>query len=270
MYKKLLLTSFILTFLVYPMTQAQAGCPATTMSFERMAEEAWKATKEYANKVWDSLTEQQETRVKDAKQGNTDCSKNPKNTDKLKITTEVYDYIAKNVLDDLGDDDATEFLTPTNSYAEARQQIKDKFFYKMDTELTERGQLVETITNSSVVSGLTNLDSTVKLLEILNERQDYASAVAAKNLKIGTELRKNINKDIESIEKITTSGCNQLQGMVVENRNLSALVKSTAADLTIQILMLESLGARNLQKESPVLLAVPKKPTQTKKLGVEQ
>jgi 5-methylcytosine-specific restriction enzyme subunit McrC len=57
--------------------------------------------------------------------------------------------------------------------------------------------------------------------------------------------------------------------IVVENRDLSALVKSTAADLTIQILMLESLGARHLQKESPVLLPVPKKPTKTKKTGVE-
>ena len=128
--------------LVYPVMQAQAACPAMTMSFERIVEEAWHATKEYANKVWDELTEQQEKKVNESKQGNTDCSKNPKNTDKLKITTEVYDYIAKNVLDDLGNDDATEFLTPTNSYAEARQQIKDKFFYKMDTELTKRGQLV--------------------------------------------------------------------------------------------------------------------------------
>ena len=79
------------------------------------------------------------------------------------------------------------------------------------------------------------------------------------------DLREKIGTDLKSTEKVATSGCNQLQGMLLENRNLAALLKETASDLVVQILTLESLAARNLQKESPQLLTVPNKAKKNEK-----
>ena len=170
------------------------------------------------------------------------------------------------------DDETEEFLTPTKDFTEARKQVKEKLFQPAPPQLTERGEKLQEYTgfNTQVVGQVGN---TIDQVRALLRRDEYANAVASKNLEIATELRKKILEDISSTQQAATDGCNQLQGLVLENRNLGALVAETASDITIQILTLESMAARNLQKEEISLVPVPKVPKankngdQTTKLG---
>lgn len=255
------LIMFLMVFVF--ITEGNAVCPAMTFDMAREAKEAVRKIKEYAIEYYEDLISKSEDKIKEAKQGNADCKNSPENTKDQVIKTETFEYLYDKVLDS-PDDDADYYLPRTKSYEEARLAVKDKFFYESDTQLTERGEALKEVTGvDATATG--GLKTTAELFEILRTREKYANAVAAKNLAISMDLREKIGTDLKSTEKVATSGCNQLQGMVLENRNLAALLKETASDLVVQILTLESLAARNLQKESPQLLTVPNKAKKNEK-----
>lgn len=255
------LIMFLMVFVF--ITEGNAACPAMTFDMAREAKEAVRKIKEYAIEYYEDLISKSEDDIKEAKQGNADCKNSPENTKDQVIKTETFKYLYDKVLD-APEDDADYYLARTKNYEEARIAVKEKFFYETDTQLTERGESLKEVTGfDATATG--GLKTTAELFEILRTREKYANAVAAKNLAISMDLREKIGTDLKSTEKVATSGCNQLQGMVLENRNLAALLKETASDLVVQILTLESLAARNLQKESPQLLTVPNKAKKNEK-----
>ena len=239
------------------------ACPAITTDLQREAKEAVRKVKEYAIEYYDDLISKSEDEIKESKQGNGSCGNSPENTKNQVIKTETFEYLLEKVLKEK-EDSADEFLARTKSYEEARIAVKEKFFYESDVQLTERGEALKKATGFDATS-LSGLRTTTALFDVLRTREKYANAVASKNLAVSMDLRSKIGVDLKSTEKVATSGCNQLQGMLLENRNLVALLKETASDLVVQILTLESLAARNLQKESPQLLIVPEKPKKDEK-----
>lgn len=252
------LFTFLMVFLFVP--ELQAVCPALTTDTSREAKEAVRKVKEYAIEYYEDLINKSEKEIKESKQGNAACKSSPENTKENIIKTETFKYLSEEVLDE--EDEADDFLPRTRDFNEAKLAVKEKFYHESDTQLTERGQALKDATGFDASTG--GLKTTAELFEVLRDREQYANAVMSKNLSISMDLREKINTDLKSTEKVATSGCNQLQGMLLENRNLAALLKETAADIVVQILTLESLAARNLQKDSPQLLAVPQKGDQKK------
>lgn len=218
-----------------------------------------------AGKLKEEVIQQGKKQSQKAEHGNAACSKNPENSKNKKafITTEAYEYIYKNVLDE-GDDEADVILKPNASYLQNRLNVKKKFFAEAQTDsgLTSLGEKVNGVSKNVVGLDMSQKGlKTSDVRKVMELRQEYASEVAAKNLKISLDLREKVIKDIESTMNAETAGCNQLQGLLMENRNLGALVKETATDVVVQILTLESLGSKMLLKEEAGLISVPKKPT---------
>lgn len=233
-----------------------AVCPSMTTNPAREIQSMMDKLKEFLSQQWQDLIQDSEDKVKEVQSGNRDCSKSPLNTQALKIT--AYEYLREEVLSKKTDE-ADEYLPRTRDYAAARNLIKDKFFVRQTEQLTEKGERLKKW-NSFDATMLSGLPTTVQALETLIRRDDYANAVASKNLEISSNLREKVLEDIASTKDAATEGCNQLQGMVLENRNLAALVAETASDIIVQILAMESLAARNLQKEGIELIPLPKKP----------
>ena len=256
-YLIVLLTIFVFVPDVY------AACPVPTVDVTREAKEAVRKVKEYAIEYYEDLISKNEDEIKEAKQGNGGCKASPENTKDNVIKTETFKYLMDKVLNSDGDE-ADDILPRTKDFAQARLRVKETFFVENDTQLTERGQTLKDITGFDATN-TGKLRTTYETFDILRTREKYANAVASKNLAISMDLRDKVSTDLKSTEKVATSACNQLQGMLLENRNMVALLKETASDLVVQILTLESLAARNLQKESPQLLAVPEKAHQKKK-----
>lgn len=238
-------------------SSAWAVCPAMTENPAVESQTVMQKLKEYASQLIDKLTEEHEEESQEARYGNADCSDSPNNT--KPITMFVYEFLKEEVLDK-SRDDGDNYIARTKDYAQAREDVKKQFFAKANVELTERGELLKGVTGFDM-SGLGGgMATTFDRLNIMLRRDDYLNDVAAKNLDISTKLREKIIDDLKSTQDVATDGCNQLQGMLLENRNLAALLSETASDIIVQILTIESLAARNLQKETIELLTVPKKP----------
>ncbi len=205
--------------------------------------------------------------MEESEHGNATCSASPENSKKKKqyITTEVFEYLYEEVLD-AGNDDADDIIKPSTSYAENRTNVKETFFapYEEDSGLTELGEDINDITSELGYNFSQKGYSASEVLEIREKREEYASYVAAKNLKIAVDLREKIMNDLKSTQNVQTSGCNKLHGYLYENRNQAALIKETASDIIVQILTLESMGAKLLLKDDPGVLSVPTKPAEEK------
>lgn len=221
----------------------------------------------HAEGILAEARQQQQANSQTAEHGNADCSLNPANTKQNRaITTQVYEHIYKDVLD-YGTDEADDIIKPDKSYAVNRQMVKETFFaaVKEDTDLTDLGEQVNEFTKLAGVDMSQSGISSDEVRRVREKREEYASIVAAKNLKISLDLRPKIIEDIKSVLNAETKGCNQLHGLLMENRNTTALIKSTTADIVIQILTLESLGAKMLMKEDVGLIKVPVNPNANKK-----
>ena len=243
-------------FLFIP-TVVLAVCPATTNNPPRTVKGTMKQVKNFIVEKYEELSETAEDQKKTAKSGNQDCQNSPKNTENQSIKIKVYEYLADKVIGQ--NDDTEEFLTPTKDFTEARREVKAKLFQPAPPQLTEKGEWVQEHLGFNAQT-FGKVGNTIDQIQALIRRDEYANAVASKNLEISTELRKKVLEDIASTQQAATDGCNQLQGLVLENRNLGALVAETASDITIQILTLESMAARNLQKEEISLVPLPKVP----------
>lgn len=257
--KKITLFSLLALFAALP---AQAVCPSMTQNPEREAKTLTDQIKEGLSEMYQHFTEDAEDKQKEAQSGNQDCSKAPKNT--KAPTNKAYDYLKKEVLSKTRDE-TDDYLPRTKDYATAREQVKKTFFVKPAEQLTERGESLAKATGIDMAAMGGGLTTTVQTLEILIKRDDYANAVASKNLEISAKLRENVLEDLKSVKQAASEGCNQLQGRYLENRNLGSLVAVTAADIIVQILTMEAIAVRSMQKEGIQLIPLPKKPTYDKK-----
>lgn len=220
------------------------------------------------DKVQQNIIQVQEEKSETAEHGNADCRASLKNTkNESAIKTEVFKYLYENVLNSGFEDDADEIIKPEETYAANRTKVKETFFAQPneESELTGLGEKVNTYMKSAGVNMSEKGLSTSEMNRVRELREEYASQVAAKNLKISLDLREKMMEDMKSNLSVETAGCNQLQGLMLENRNMVALIKETASDIMVQILTLESMGAKMLLKEDAGLISVPEKPSEEKK-----
>ncbi len=249
--------SILLSIFLLASTTAFAVCPSMTNNPPRSVKGTMKQVKDFVVQKYEELSETAEEQKKEAKSGNQNCSNSPKNSEDNAIKIGVYEYLLDKVIGQ--SDETAEFLTPTKDFVAARKEVKEKLFQPAPPQLTKAGEWVsDHLGYNAQAAG--QIGNTIDQIQALLRRDEYANAVASKNLEIATELRKKVLEDIASTQKAETNGCNQLQGLVLENRNLGALVAETAADITVQILTLESVAVRSLQKESMSLVPLPKKP----------
>lgn len=235
---------------------------------ERDAKATLQKVQSSVDQVQQNIIQEQEKKSERAEHGNASCGADPKNTKQNNaLKTEAFKYLYDKVLDSGFEDAADEIIMPAESYAENREKVKETFFAKPneDSGLTELGEKINSYTKAAGFNMSQKGLSTSEMVKIRELREEYASQVAAKNLKISLELREKVLEDMKSAQNVETAGCNQLQGIMLENRNMVALIKETASDIMVQILTLESMGAKMLLKEDAGLISVPEKPSENKK-----
>ena len=259
--KKVLIYGFLSGMIILSASACfAAGTPVTDP--ERDAKGVLQQAESLADKAQQEIIKAEEKKSEVAEHGNANCSANPQNTkENGAIKTEVFEYLYDEVLDSGFEDEADEIIKPAETYAENLKKVKETFFAQPneDSGLTELGEKVNQVTSGIGLDMSKAGLSTEEIKKIREIREEYASQVAAKNLKISLDLREKMAEDFESIQKTQTAGCNQLQGLMMDNRNLVALIKETSSDIMVQILTLESMGAKMLLKEDAELLSVPKK-----------
>ncbi len=222
-----------------------------------------------AEEGYRQITKINEEGVEKSKAGDANCANNPDKTkEKKSMTAEVFQHMYDKVLD--GDDDEVDdIIKPDKSYATNRENVKKTFYVKSndDSGLTELGEKVNSVTSALGVDISQKGVSASDVNRVRETREEYASLVAAKNLKIAVDLREKVTNDLKSIGSAETKGCNQMHGHMYEVRGVGTLIKGTAADIVIQILTLESLGAKLILKDDPVFMKVPTDPNKDEKKG---
>lgn len=247
---------------------ANLGVALPVIDGKRDAKATLQQAQSYVSQVKQQIINKEEEKSETAEHGNADCGASPKNTkENNALKTEAFKYLYDKVLDSGFEDAADEIIKPEESYAENRTKVKETFFAQPneDSGLTELGEKVNSYTKAAGINMSEKGLSTSEIIKVRELREEYASQVAAKNLKISLELREKVLEDMKSAQSVETSGCNQLHGLMLENRNLVALIKETSSDIMVQILTLESMGAKMLLKEDAGLISVPEKPSKDKK-----
>ncbi len=246
-----------------PMLSYSAGAPV--MDIQGEATGAYRKAQAVVHEIQGKLTKDSQENIEKAKTGDAACGDSPDATKKRKsMTAEVFKYIYDEVLDNPRDE-ANIIIEPKSSYAKNRQNVKETFYAmgNEDSGLTEMGEKLNEMTTDYAGINLSQKGYSASDVEKARKnREEYASQVAGKNLKIAVELREKVSDDLKSIGSTETKGCNQLQGHLYENRGMGTLIKGTAADIVVQILTLESLGAKLMLKDDAGFLPVPKDPNE--------
>ncbi len=244
-----------------------AGVPV--MDAKGQATGVYGKVQSLANQVVNEMIKTSEENIEESKKGNADCDKSLSSTKaKKSMTADVFEYVKDHVLDQKRDK-ADVIIAPSPSYTENRKLVKETF-YAMGNEgsdLTDLGETVNKFTSAVGVNISPKGYSASDVEKVRKTREEYASQVAAKNLEIAVELRERVADDLKSVGTSETKGCNQLQGHMYENRGMGTLIKGTASDIVIQILTLESLGAKVLLKNDAGFLPVPADPNEEEKEG---
>lgn len=231
-------------------TIAFAQCPTTNPSdLPNITKQAVESASEV--KTLQNLTVEDD-KQKTAVNGNANCKNSPENTQGIKTT--AYDYLKEKVLNN----SKSGVVKPQKNYNSAIKEIKETFFVEGEGE---SGMSVSGIVGG-LAGGITGI-STSKSSDALEKRLKYVNEVASSSLAHSVALRKKVQEDIQSVSKAQTSGCNQLQGYLLQNRNLQALIKATAADIVVQVLIMEAHASQNLLKEPATLIEYKEEVTST-------
>ena len=97
------------------------------------------------------------------------------------------------------------------------------------------------------------------------KRKKYANEAASKGYALANALRPRLKKDAETLIASQTAGCNQVQSHALQNRNLAALIKTTGANIIVQILSMENEAAVQLLNEPLVEITEEQIKKDTKK-----
>lgn len=204
-----------------------------------------------------SASSSKEEQLNEIKNGNPGCSSNPSNT-QTEIKTTAWDYINKGKI--------------------RTTIVQEKDGEETKTSYDER--VIDLISKSNYLSapkGMVKISDAKKELikamffeskeahdnasandkeELRTKRKRYASEVASRGYALANALRPRLKKDSESLLNAQTSGCNQTQSHALQNRNLKALIKTTAANIAVQIITMETEAALQLINE-PLLEMSP-------------
>lgn len=252
-HKKQIILLVLLCGLVCLTTTLNAQCPTNNPSdlpnIIKQSVEAASTVKTTQN----TFTEDEKQRT--AVNGNANCSASPNNTQgENEIKTTVYDYLKENVFKE----SKSNIIKQQENYEAAIQEIKKTFFIQGGKKSTPSNGTADNI--STTVNGA----SSKAIDSVLQKRTEYVNDVSANSLKYSIDLREKVKEDIQSVANAQTKGCNQLQGYLLQNRNLQALIKATASDIIIQILTMEATASQNLLKEPPNLIELKDEPNITR------
>ena len=186
-----------------------------------------KVKQSYQSGVTSMQTWLQEQRQQQATTGNADCSKGPKTSNK--IDSKAWE----NIKSKLSTIKETPILGKKDSAKEYDEAIRETFF--ITTEKKKDASL-EDISN------------------LHEKRREFALKTANKAYFTSYNLRKSITDESKTVENAANStGCNEAQLPVMHNMNIQALVKTTVADIIMQIMLMEVEGATDLLSVSDEL-----------------
>lgn len=246
--KQYLISALFLFLIVQvPVHKVFAQCPTTNPG---TASEIQSAVSTNAAQV-KSLTSVANEKDKDlqAKAGNTKCPLSPKSTQGVKST--AYEWLREKVL--LAPD--SKILPAQTDYDKALSLIQEKLFMaKEDEESSSFTDKIAQIGGSALYA-MTGF-STTKATQIKKDRDAYLKEVSTRVMAVMPTAQKKLKEDKESVAKTKTRGCNALHSYMYQNRNLLALIKSTAARITVQVMKMETDTVDVLMNEPMQLLSL--------------
>ena len=250
MYKKILFSTLITLLLVGTYSnQANALCPIIdTQNMSKVFKNIFNV---HVNQATASETASKEEELQEIQSGKAGCSANP-GMKKTEIQTTAWDYIASGTIKKTvtqKDDEGKE--KKTTSETKIIDIISNSQFLNMPssgTNITEaKEELIKSMFFESKEAYENGSSSEKEALQ--TKRKKYANEVASKGYALATALRPRVQKDAQSLLAAQTSSCNQLQSHALQNRNLKALIKTTAANIIVQILSMENEAAVQLLNE---------------------
>lgn len=226
-YKNIIKIALIL-FTISFATTSIAQCP--TSNNKNKTDIAKSTAETAATNQQEVLNNQEKEKQRTAKTGNASCSNKPSSSKEIK--TGAYNYLKKNILEKKLSSQHINYQGSsidqgTIKFKQAVNIIKDNFF--------EKGKKEESTPQT--------------INEIKKRRIAYVDEVSKVAVKTSAELKDIVQEDNKSINEANTTGCNQGQAPILQNRNLAALVKATAADIIIQVLTMEAEAATAMISE---------------------
>ena len=186
-----------------------------------------KVKQSFQSGVTSMQTWLQEQRRQQATTGNANCSIGPKTSNK--IDSKAWENI-KSKLSTIKETAVLENKSSAQAYDEA---IRETFFIT---------------TEDKKDASLENIS------KIHEKRREFALKTANKGYYISYNLRKAITDESKTVKNAANStGCNEAQLPVMHNMNMQALVKTTVADIIMQIMLMEAEGATDLLSVSDEL-----------------
>lgn len=265
MYKKILFSTLITCFLVIACSTQVYACPIIdTKNMSKVFKNIFNV---HTNQATASETATKEEKLQEVQSGKAGCSAKPGNKD-TEIKTTAWEYIANGKItkkttqkDDKGNE------KKSTSETKIIDLISTSAFLNMPnngTSITEaKKELIKSMFFESKEAYENAPSSEREALQ--TKRKKYANEVASKGFSLATALRPRLQKDAESLIASQTSGCNQLQSHALQNRNLKALIKTTAANIVVQILSMENEAAVQLLNEPLVEITEEQITKDTKK-----
>lgn len=251
MNKKLLVSTIIACLCIGFISNTSYACPIIdTKNMSKVFKSIFQV---HQNQSTANETATKDEQLQEDQTGNAGCSASPGNK-QTEIKTTAWDFIAKGKFvtkktetDDKGVEKekktetsvlqtitTSKFLPASNAtdISEAKEDLINTMYFKDETAYKNA--------------------SSAKKEALRTKRKQYANEVASKGYALATALRPKLQEDAKSLISVQTTGCNQTQSHALQNRNLKALIKTTAANIVIQILAMENEAAIQLQNEELV------------------
>ncbi len=250
MRKKILLSLVIsITIVSTFFSQASAFmCPITDT--KNMSKVFQNVTNVFTNGTTATNTAIKDEELNKIKNGNPTCSSNPTNK-QTEIKTTAWEYISKGAITTTFVQEIEGVETKKSSSEKIIDLISRSDFLKTPQELTKISEakkiLIEELFFKDKEAYENSSSSEKEALQ--TKRKRYASEVASKGYALAYALRERLKEDAKSLINAQTSGCNQTQSHALQNRNLKALIKTTAANIAIQIMSMETEAALQLLSE---------------------
>ena len=265
MYKKILFSTLITCLLVGTYSIQVSACPIIdTKNMSKVFKNIFNV---HTNQATASETATKEEQLQEIQSGKANCSAQPGN-EKTEIKTTAWEYIATGKITKKStqkDDNGNE--KETTSETKIIDLISTSAFLNMPNGGTSISQAKKELIKSMFFESKDAYDNapSAEREALQTKRKKYANEVASKGYALATALRPRLKKDAESILASQTSGCNQMQSHALQNRNLKALIKTTAANIVVQILSMENEAAVQLLNEPLVIITEEQIAKDTKK-----
>lgn len=270
MYKKILFSTLIACLLVGSYSTSVQACPIIdTKNASKVFKNIFNV---HTNQATANETATKEEDLQEVQTGKANCSAKPGNK-KTEIKTTAWEYIAKGsfpkkaakkdekTTDTKGDKETKKSQTKVINTISNSEFLP---FTKKDASITDAKKELIKLMFFENKSAYENAPSSEREA-LQTKRKKYANEVASKGFALATALRPKLKEDAESLLASQTAGCNQVQSHALQNRNLKALIKITAANIIVKILSMENEVAVQLLNEPLVEITEEEIKKSTKK-----